>query len=171
MVLTKDTSEGLTQQFGFDILSKLVNIHARITLYRLFKSIRDAFREALADAGMFLTQVPSNIPGEEPKSLQIFVPSTRIMFNPEDMQLGKYDKSLYFTSYLGSTEVNRVLVDPGFTLSIKPRQIMQHLEILARWLNSTDTMINGFKANGACPLGKIMLNCQIGDLSSEVTYY
>lgn len=117
---------------------------------------------------MFLTQVPSYIPDEEPQSLQIFVPSTHIMFSPEDMQLGKHDN---FTSYLGLIEVNHILVDPGFALNIVPRRVMQHLEILASRLSSIDTMIYGFKASGACALGKIMFKCQIRDLRSEITYY
>jgi len=46
--------------FRFDVLTKLANIPARITLYeliRLFKSTKDALREALADAEIFVTQI------------------------------------------------------------------------------------------------------------------
>ena len=46
--------------FRFDVLAQLANIPTRITLYellRLSKSTRDALREALADAKIFVTQI------------------------------------------------------------------------------------------------------------------
>lgn len=61
-VLPKDVSEGLGQPFHFEVLSQLENTHARITLYKLFrlsKDTKDTLKEALEDAEMFLTQVPS----------------------------------------------------------------------------------------------------------------
>jgi len=48
--------------FRFDVLAQLANIPTQITLYellRLFQSIRDALREALADAEIFVTQIPA----------------------------------------------------------------------------------------------------------------
>lgn len=42
------------------------------------------------------------------------MPTTRITFSFEDMQvLGKHDKPLYFTGYLGTIEDNCILVDSG----------------------------------------------------------
>lgn len=109
---------------------------------------------------MFLTQIPSSIPEEERPSLQISMSSTRITFSPEDMQvLEKHDKPLYFASYLGSTEVNCILVDPRSALNIMSHRDMKHLGFPASWLNSIDTVIYGFNANGACSLGKIRLKC------------
>lgn len=78
---------------------------------------------------------------------------------------------MYFTGYLGSTEANLILADPGFALRIMPQRVMQHLGIPASQLSSTDTMFYGFNVNGACPLGKIELKCLIGDLKFEVTCY
>jgi len=49
---------GPSTPFRFDVLAQLANIPARITLYeilRLFKSTRDALREALADAKVLVT--------------------------------------------------------------------------------------------------------------------
>jgi len=48
--------------FHFNVLAKLANISARITLYellRLSKSTRDTLREALADEEVFVTQIPA----------------------------------------------------------------------------------------------------------------
>jgi len=53
--------------FYFDVMAQLANIPARITFYellRLFKSTRNALREALVDAEVFMTQIPA-ICGEE----------------------------------------------------------------------------------------------------------
>jgi len=53
-----------------------------------------------------------------------------ITFTPGDMQVkGKHDRSLYFTGYIGLSEVSYIQVDPGSALSIMPRRIMQHLGI------------------------------------------
>ena len=77
----------------------------------------------------------------------------------------------YYTGYIGSYEVSRIQVNPGFALSIMPRKIMQHLGIPTHQLNTTRTTIYGFNTNGKCPMGKIKLRCQIGDLKFEVTCY
>jgi len=48
--------------FCFDVLAQLANILAQITLYellRLFKSTRDALREALTCVEVFMTQTPT----------------------------------------------------------------------------------------------------------------
>ena len=64
--LKKDNVRPLTP-FCFDVLAQLANIPARIALYellRLFKSLREALREALIDSEIFLTQIPV-IPEQE----------------------------------------------------------------------------------------------------------
>jgi len=46
--------------FHINVLAQLANIPARITLYEVlsfFKSIRDALREELADAKVFMIQI------------------------------------------------------------------------------------------------------------------
>jgi len=51
--LSKDKAEGSSAPYCFDVLVQLANISVRSTLYellRLFKSTREALREALADA-------------------------------------------------------------------------------------------------------------------------
>jgi len=84
---------------------------------------------------------------------------------------GKHDRPLYFTGYIGSSEVSRIQVDSGPALSIMPHQVMQHLGIHTHRLSVTQTTIHGINANGTRPMGKIKLKCQIGDLKFEVTCY
>ena len=60
--LPKNNAEGSSIPYHFDILAQLVNIPARITLYellRLSKSTREALREALTDAEVFIAQIPA----------------------------------------------------------------------------------------------------------------
>jgi len=55
--LPKDNTEGSSTHYRFNVLAQLANIPARITLYellRLSKSTREALREALADAEVFM---------------------------------------------------------------------------------------------------------------------
>ena len=78
---------------------------------------------------------------------------------------------LYFTGYIGSSEVSRIQLDLGSALSIMPRRVMQHLGIPTHQLSTTQTIIYGFNANGMRPMGKIKLKYQIGDLRSLVTCY
>ena len=83
-----------------------------------------------------------------------------ITFTPEDMKVkGKHDRPLYYTGYIGSTEVSHIQVDAGSTLSIMPRRVMQHSGIPIHRLNSTQTVIYGFNANGTRPMEKIKLKC------------
>jgi len=90
----------------------------------------------------------------------------------DDMQVkGKHDRSLYFTGYIGSSEVSRIQVDPGSALSIMPCRVMQHLGIPTHRLSATQTTIYDFDTNVTRPMGKIKLKCQIRDLKSEVTCY
>jgi len=58
--LPKDKAEGTSAPYHFDVLAQLDNIPARITLYELLKlskSTREALREALADAEIFMAQI------------------------------------------------------------------------------------------------------------------
>jgi len=56
-------------------------------------------------------------------------------------------------------------------LSIISRRVIQHLGIPTHRLSANQTTIYGFNANGTCPMGKIKLKYQIGDLRSEETCY
>src|SRR4051812_23538415 len=173
--LNKGKAVEVSQPFRFDIINQLANIPARITLYELLKlskSTREALRKALADAEVFVTQLPIGSAIDEPHSLNISCVPTDIIFTPEDMQVqGRHARPLYFTGYIGSTEITRIQVDPGSALSIMPRRVTEHLSIPAHRLSATDTNIFGFNANSTRPMGKIKLRCQIGDLKTEVTVY
>jgi len=60
--LPKDRSEGTSVPYHFGVLAQLVNILARITLYellRLSKLTREALRKSLADAEVFVIQIPT----------------------------------------------------------------------------------------------------------------
>ena len=83
----------------------------------------------------------------------------------------KHDRLMYYTGYIGSSEVSRIQLDPGSALSIMPRRVMQHLGIPTHQLIATQTAIYGFNANGTGPMGNIKLKYQIRDLRSEVTGY
>src|SRR3954468_22631997 len=173
--LTKGKAVEVSQPFRFNIINQLANIPARITLYELLKlskSTRKALREALADAKVFVTQLPIGSTIDEPHSLSISCVLTNIIFTPEDMQVqGRHARPLYFTGYIGSMEITCIQVDPSSALSIMPRCVMEHLSIPAHRLSATDTNIFGFNANSTRPMRKIKLRCQIGDLKTEVTVY
>jgi len=85
--------------------------------------------------------------------------------------MGKHDRPLYYTGYIGSSKVSRIQVDPGSTLSIMPCEVMRHVGIPTDRLGATQTIIYGFNSNGIRLTGKIKHRCQIGDLKSEVTCY
>ena len=56
--LPKDKPEGLSAPYRFDVLAQLASIPTRITLYellRLSKSTKEALREVLANAEVFMT--------------------------------------------------------------------------------------------------------------------
>src|SRR4051812_39707611 len=173
--LNKGKADEVSQPFRFDIINQLANIPARITLYELLKLsklTREALREALTDAEVFVAQLPIGSTIDEPHILSISCVLTNIVFTPEDMQVqGRHVRPLYFTGYIGSTEITRIQVDPGSALSIMPRRVMEHLSIPAHRLSAIDTNIFGFNANSTRPMGKIKLRCQIGDLKTEVTVY
>src|SRR5438270_7341026 len=98
--LNKGKAVEVSQPFRFDMINQLANIPARITLYellRLSKSTREALREALADAEVFVTQLHIGSTIEEPRSLNIARVPIDIVFTPEDMQVQrKHDRPLYF---------------------------------------------------------------------------
>ena len=88
--LNKGKVVEVSQPFRFDIINQLANIPSRITLYELLKlskSTREALREALADAEVFVTHLPIGSTTDEPHSLSIFCVPTNIVFTPEDMQV------------------------------------------------------------------------------------
>src|SRR4051812_44509355 len=173
--LNKGKTVEVSQPFHFDIINQLANIPARITLYELLKlskSTREALREALADAEVFVTQLPIGSAIDEPHSLNISSVPNDIVFTLEDMQVeARHARPLYFMGYIDSTEIRRIQVDPGSALSIMPRRVMKHLSIPAHRLSTTDTNIFGTNANSTRPMEKIKLRCQIGDLKTEVTVY
>src|SRR4051812_48023546 len=162
--LNKGKAVEVSQPFRFDIINQLANISARITLYeilKLSKSTREALREALADAEVFVAQLPIGSTIGEPHSLNVSCVPTDIVVTPEDMQVqGRHARPLYFTGYIGSTEITRIQVDPGSALSIMPRRVMEHLSIPAHRLSATNTNIFGFNANSTRPMGKINLRCR-----------
>ena len=72
-------------------------------------------REALADIEAFIAWI-SVKPEEEDKENYLhasqYIPC--ITFTPNDMQVKrKHDRPLYFTGYIGSSEVSRIQVDLG----------------------------------------------------------
>jgi len=94
--LPKDKAEGTSAPYRFEILAQLANIPVRITLYELLrpsKSTREALREALADAEVFMAQIPIG-PQEENKEdcLHASQNIPCITFTPDDMQVkGNHD--------------------------------------------------------------------------------
>ena len=130
----KGQSGRIFRPYHFDVLAQLANIPTRITLYellRLSKSTREALREALADAEAFMARISAKSEEKDEENyLYIFQHVPYITFSPDDMQIkGKHDRPLYFTGYIGSSEVSRIQVDSGSALSIMPRRVMQHLRI------------------------------------------
>jgi len=174
--LPKDNTEGSSTPYRFDVLAQLANIPARITLYellRLPKSIRQALREVLTDAEVFMAQIPA---GQQEEDEEDYLHASQnapcITFTPDNMQVKvKHNRPLYFTGYIRSSKVSRIQVDSGSALSIMPRRVMQHLGIPIHRLSATQTNIYGLNANGMRPTGKIKLKCQMRDLRSEVTCY
>ena len=57
--LPKDKAEGSSAPYHFDVFVQLVNIPARIVLYELLRSTREALREALADVEAFMARIPA----------------------------------------------------------------------------------------------------------------
>ena len=58
--LPKDKAEGFSRPYHFDVWTQLANIPAKITLYeflRMSKSTREALREDLADAEVFMDRI------------------------------------------------------------------------------------------------------------------
>jgi len=89
--LPKDKAEGTSAPYSVNVLAQLANILARITLYellRLSKSTREALREALTNAEVFMARIPIE-PWEEDKEdcLHAFQLAPCITFTPDDMQV------------------------------------------------------------------------------------
>ena len=66
-VLPTNNAKGSPIAYRFDVLAQLANIPARITLHelqRVSKSTGEVLREALADAKVFMAQIPAG-PQEE----------------------------------------------------------------------------------------------------------
>ena len=108
---------------------QLANILAQITLFELlclFKSTRDALREALANAEVFIIHIPAMCGKEDDRHCNLtskLFPC--INFIPEDMQVKrKHDIPIYYIGYIGSSEVSHIQVDPRSTLGIMPRWVM-----------------------------------------------
>jgi len=125
---------GPSTPFHFDVLAQLAKIPARITLYELLKlskATRDALREALVDAEIFITQSPARCGEREDRHCyhtlkQFFC----ITFTPEDMQIKeKHDRPQYYTGYIESSEVSCIQVDLRSALRIMLCRFMQHLGI------------------------------------------
>jgi len=128
--------------FYFDVMAQLANILAQITLYellRLSKSTRDALREALADAEIFVTQILAICSEKDDNHCHHTLKQFPcITFTSEDMQVKtKHDRLLYYTGHIGSSEVSCIQVDLGSSLSIMPRMVMQHLGIPTNRLSAT----------------------------------
>jgi len=127
--LSRRTKRKIFSTLRFDVLAQLANIPARITLYKLLKltkSTREALREALADAEVFMAQILAE-PQEEDKEdcLHSSQHTPCITFMSDHMQVKeKHDRPLYFTEYIGSSEVSCIQVDPGSALSIMPCVVM-----------------------------------------------
>src|SRR3954471_24865860 len=88
--LNKGKTVEVFQPFRFDIINQLANIPAKITLYELLKlskSTREALKEALAEAEVFVTQLPICSTIDEPHSLSVSCVPTDIVFTPEEMHV------------------------------------------------------------------------------------
>jgi len=102
-VLQKDKAEGSSAPYHFDVLAQLANIPARITLYellRLSKSTREALREALADAEVFMAQILAEL--QEKNEEDCFYASQHapcITFTQGDMQVK--GNTIYFCTSQG----------------------------------------------------------------------
>jgi len=130
----------------------------------------------LADSESFLTQVPTPTKEDGASCLQYHLVQQQvscITLTLEDTLLkdNRYGRTLYYTGYIESTHIERIQVDPGSTLSIIPKRLLYFLGIPLSRLSTTTTTVYGFNAGSSHPLGKIRLQCQIGDLKSEVTCY
>src|SRR5436189_1175899 len=98
--LNKGNAVEVSQPFRFDIINQLTNIPARITLYELLKlskSTREALREALADAEVFVTQLPIGSTIDELHRRSIFCDPTDVIFTPKTCKF-RADMPVPYTS-------------------------------------------------------------------------
>lgn len=126
--LRKRAAENLSTSFKFDIMVQLANILTCITIHellRLSNEARDALYKALVDSETFLTQVLPLTKEEYCCCHQISsLPS--ITFSLEDILVKNpnHDRPLYYTRYIRSTKVERILIDPSSALTIMPVCLM-----------------------------------------------
>lgn len=88
-------------------------------LLRLSKETRDALYEVLADLEMFLTQVPP-LTNEKCCCCHQVSSLPNITSSSKDMLVKNpnYERTLYYIGYIGSTQIERILINPGSALSI-----------------------------------------------------
>ncbi|KAJ6821661.1 uncharacterized protein M6B38_391965 [Iris pallida] len=94
-------------------------------------------------------------------------------FTQDDMLLedNRHVRPLYYTEYIDTVKVDRILVDPGSALDIMPKTLLDALKIPVHNLSTTITTILEFNSGRSEPLGKIRLKVQIGNLRTKVTFY
>lgn len=160
----------------FNILAQLANIPVCITMHKLLclsKETRDALREVLANSESFLVQVLPPIKEEPTLPLPHHVSSfPNITFTLDILVKNfKHDQPLYYIEYIGSTKIERLLIDPYSALNIMPTHLIQFLCILIFRLAATTNTIYGFDAQSSWPMEKICLKCQISNLVKEMTYH
>lgn len=118
-------------------------------------------REALIDSESFLAPLPQII---EEDCQHYHCPQattpTNITFASEDMLVKdqNHNRSSYYTSYVGSTKVERVLINLGSALSIMLVRLIQFLCITINKLASTTTVVHEFKHKIVSLLGKFVSN-------------
>jgi len=162
--LKKNPSQGLNAPFRFDILTKLANIPARITLHellRLSKEAREVLRDTLADSESFLTEVHV-----VPMIMGLHVPNVIWCSNmchplpslPRTC-FSKIINLIDLCTILGILALHALKgskVDPGSALSIIPKRLLYFLGILINRLSTTTMIIYGFNAESSHPLGNII---------------
>jgi len=88
-------------------------------LLKLSKSTMKALRETLADSKAFIAQIRIVHEEKDDKHYHQTSKFSCITFTPEYMQIKeKHYKSLYYTEYIGSSEVSHIQVKPESALSI-----------------------------------------------------
>jgi len=92
-------------------------------------------------------------------------------FSPEDMQVKeKHYRPMYYIGYIRSAEVSRIQVNLGFSLSIIPHRVIQHLRILTHRLSATQLSYMISMPTYAS-VDMIKLRSHISDLNSELMCY
>lgn len=98
----------------FDIVKQSDQILVRVSLHGLLKlslTTREALREVLADAEIFITQLAE--PSQQ-EVLQIGERHNLITFSYEDMLIcGMHERPLYLIGCIGSSQINHIQIDLG----------------------------------------------------------